>query len=396
MRSREAWRRLEKRWRSGAGARSHDVLVGSRAREPHEDVIPGRRHTAEAKRRRAFRAGLAFALFVWGVPAVPAVPGELAAQAAQRSAARPLTEERPPGVGAPPILAALAAPAPSGNVLKDCAHCPELALVPAGEFVMGAAPGEEEREHLAEEFRHRSQPRRSVKVRSFLAGRFEVTRGEYRAFSEATGRSGGGCFVWAGSEFVLEPGRSWLGPGFAQDDAHPAACVSWEDASAYVAWLSQASGRRYRLLTEAEWEYAARGGTASTRYWGDDATLACSHGNGADLAAAKTVPYAADWPVAKCNDGHAYTARVGTYGANAFGLYDMLGNVGEWTQDCWNPDYRGAPVDGSAWVSGECAMRVVRGGGWNEGPLGLRAAYRVGSPTTIRLYSRGFRVARDL
>jgi formylglycine-generating enzyme required for sulfatase activity len=173
------------------------------------------------------------------------------------------------------------------------------------------------------------------------------------------------------------------------------ACVSWEDASAFVRWLSQKTGKGYRLLTEAEWEYAARAGTATTRFWGDAGNRSCGYANGADLTAEAQVPDASNWAVANCNDRYAYTAPVGSYRPNSFGLHDMLGNVWEWTQDCWNGNYSGAPTDGSAWAAGDCSQRMVCGGSWEDAPLGLRAAYRVGSPTVIRVYARGFRVARD-
>ena len=213
--------------------------------------------------------------------------------------------------------------------------------------------------------------------------------------AEATRRVSDGCFVWTGAGFDKDPAKDWRNPGYAQDDTHPVVCVSWEDASAYARWLGEKTGKAYRLLTEAEWEYAARAGTATARFWGDDAKRSCDNANGADLAAKAEVPGAADWPVAACNDRFAYTAPVGSYRANAFGLHDMLGNVWEWTQDCWNANYSGAPADGSAWATGDCSLRAVRGGSWEDAPVGLRAAYRVGSPTVIRVYIRGFRVARS-
>ncbi|MCC6533390.1 MAG: formylglycine-generating enzyme family protein [Burkholderiales bacterium] len=284
----------------------------------------------------------------------------------------------------------------AGEALTDCTDCPQMVVVPGGRFVMGAAPGEEAREGLAASFAGRSEPLREVRVKPFAAGKFEVTRGEYRRFVEATGRAGRGCFVWARAQFELDPNRSWLDPGYAQDDSHPATCVSWEDARAYAHWLGLQTGRPYRLLTEAEWEYAARAGTLTSRHWGDDPNAICNHVNGADASTLANLAEATDWHLARCNDRYPYTAPAGSFAPNGFGLHDMLGNAGEWTEDCWNGDYHGAPVDGRAWTGGDCALRVVRGGGWNEGPLGLRAAYRVGSPTTIRLYSRGFRIARDL
>lgn len=260
---------------------------------------------------------------------------------------------------------------------------------------MGAAPGEEERENLTPQFRNRSQPQRSVNVKSFSAGKFEVTRGQYRAFAAATGRSSDGCFLWAGTEFEMDRTKDWRNPGHTQDDAHPAACVSWEDASAYVQWLSRKTGQAYRLLSEAEWEYAARAGTTTARYWGDDGNMACGYANLADFTTGAQVPGAGNWYIANCNDRYAYTAPVGSFRANAFGLHDMLGNVEEWTQDCWNGNYHGAPSDGSAAATGDCALRAVRGGSWDDDPVGLRAAYRVGSPTIIRVHRRGFRVATD-
>lgn len=281
--------------------------------------------------------------------------------------------------------------------LHDCPDCPEMVEIPAGQFVMGASPDEEERENLSEAFRHRSQPQRRVRVRGFWAGKYEITRRQYRVFVEETRHPGAGCFMWVGTRYDVDPAKDWRNPGYAQDDSHPVACVSWEDASTYATWLSKKTGKRYRLLTEAEWEYAARAGTTKARFWGDDgnSNRSCDHANGADATAAARLPDSSIGAVANCNDRHAYTAPVGSYRANAFGLHDMLGNVWEWTQDCWNATYNGAPVDGTEWTAGDCTMRAVRGGSWDDAPVGLRAAYRVGSPTSIRVYGRGFRVARD-
>ena len=269
-----------------------------------------------------------------------------------------------------------------------------MVIIPAGSFMMGAIAGEEDREALSAPFRNRSQPQRRVSVESFYAGKHEVTRGQYRAFAEATGRSSDGCFVWSGAGFQKDPGKDWRNPGYLQDEHHPVVCVNWEDANAYVKWLSQRTGRDYRLLTEAEWEYAARATTTTARFWGDDQNQSCEHANGADLSTVAHVPGAADWSVVPCDDRHAFTAPVGSYRANRFGLHDMLGNVWEWTQDCWNGNYGGAPADARAWSAGDCSLRVVRGGSWEDAPAGLRAAYRVGSPVVIRVHIRGFRVAR--
>lgn len=270
-----------------------------------------------------------------------------------------------------------------------------MVVVPAGGFTMGAGGAEEDRERLTEEFRGRSGPPRRVSVATFAIGRFEVTRREFARFVAATGHPSAGCFGWSAGEYRFDPARSWNAPGFAQNEDHPVACVSWEDAAAYVRWLSAVTGRRYRLPSEAEWEYAARAGATTARYWGEDPGQACRYANGADEATVRAVPEAGSWATAPCDDRHPHTAPVGRYQANAYGLHDVLGNVAEWTQDCASEDYRGAPVDGGPWLAGDCALRMVRGGAWDGGPAELRAAYRVGSPGVVRVYARGFRVARD-
>lgn len=278
---------------------------------------------------------------------------------------------------------------------QDCADCPWMVSIPAGRFLMGVARGEEDAERLADEFRHRSEPAREVAVPAFAASRHEITRGQFRAFVDATQHRADGCFVWTGTEFTLDPGRNWRNPGFAQDDSHAVVCVSWEDANAYAQWLGRKTGRPYRLLSEAEWEYAARAGSAAPRFWGGDPALGCGYANGADHTTQAQAPGTTYREIHPCSDGYAHTAPVGSFRANGFGLHDMLGNAAEWTQDCWNVDYRGARSDAVAASSGDCTMRAVRGGAWDEGPAGLRTAYRVGSPVTIRVYGRGFRVARQ-
>ena len=173
------------------------------------------------------------------------------------------------------------------------------------------------------------------------------------------------------------------------------ACVNWNDAQAYVAWLSRETGEEYRLPSESEWEYAARAGTTTARYWGEGESGQCRHANGID-ASVKDRYSGSSWPVASCRDGHVHTAPVGSFAANGWGLHDVLGNVWEWTEDCWNDRYAGAPTDGSAWEYGDCSQRVLRGSSWSSRPSDLRAADRgkvaSGGPV-IRL---GFRVARTL
>ena len=283
-----------------------------------------------------------------------------------------------------------------GAVFKDCDECPEMVVIPAGQFVMGASPGEEERENLHKDVRDQSQPQHRVEVRRFAAGKFSVTREQYEVFVSATGRKSDGCYVWTGSNWEIDLAKDWRNPGYAQDERHPVACISWDDASAYVQWLSQKTGKSYRLLSEAESEYAARAGTTTYRYWGDDGNLSCSYANGADQTAKAQVPGASNWAVATCNDGYAYTSPVGSFQPNRFGLYDMLGNVWQWTQDCWNGNYKNAPIYGSAWTGGDCSQRVFRGGSWVDHPQFLRSANRSGYSTAFRSSGLGFRVAMTI
>ena len=172
--------------------------------------------------------------------------------------------------------------------------------------------------------------------------------------------------------------------------------VDWEHARAYASWLSRETGEQYRLLSESEWEYVARAGTTTPRYWGESSSGQCRHGNGADASARAAFPNPPDSFFIGCSDKHAQTAPVGLFQPNAFGLYDVLGNVWEWTGDCWNESYSGAPADGSVWRAGDCSRRVLRGGSWLNGPGILRAAFRYGDSAAVRNSDLGFRVARTM
>jgi formylglycine-generating enzyme required for sulfatase activity len=162
----------------------------------------------------------------------------------------------------------------------------------------------------------------------------------------------------------------------------PVINVSWDDAQTYVRWISRITGNRYRLLSEAEYEYAARVGSGRVYPWGDDIKLD-------GKAMANCDGCGSQW------DGKK-TAPVGSFAANSFGLYDMVGNVWEWTEDCWNDNYKGAPANASPWMSGDCGRRVVRGGSWSGKPDSLRSGYRPWLNTASRNYALGFRVARTL
>ena len=275
-------------------------------------------------------------------------------------------------------------PAP-GDRWRDCDECPEVLAVPAGTFTMGSPASEEGRYD-------REGPAHQVPIaRPFAIGVYEVTRDEYSRFVRATNHSSGdgSCLVNEEHHWEERAGRSWRSLDFQQSTRHPAVCVSWEDATAYVSWLSGRTGMNYRLPSAAEWEYAARAGTNTPWYWGDNIDMQCRYANGADMAT--EFPWRTT-----CYDGHARTSLVGSYQANAFGLYDMIGNAWEWVQDCFNWSYEGAPATQAAWLDGDCSSRVMRGASWASTPTYLRAAHRGGERTTFRSDYTGFRVARTL
>jgi len=264
-----------------------------------------------------------------------------------------------------------------------------MVVVPAGTFAMGSAVSS------AIDADSDERPQHRVAIKTALAvSRTEITRGDYRRFVTATGYAGGAaCIVWNGKADVLEEGRDWRNAGYAQTDLHPVVCVSWDDAKAYVAWLATTSGQRYRLPSEAEWEYAARGGTTSAHFWGDSVDAGCDYANAADLTARDVFP---DWQVMNCRDGFVRTAPVARFKANGFGLYDTAGNVWEWVEDCDHDSYVGAPADGSPWGADANCRRMFRGASWHYFATSMRSANRHRDTATVRYFSIGFRVAREL
>lgn len=285
------------------------------------------------------------------------------------------------------------------GVISDCGDCPAVVVIPPGRFVMGLRQQDFEREKVPTMHAPNELPLHGVTLQNpFALGRSEVTRGQFTAFAEDTGYEPEGCRILdrTTGQWRDEPDRSWRDPGFDQTDNDPVVCVNWDDATQYVEWLSTVTGQRYRLPTETEWEYAARAGTNISRYWGTDRDAACTHANIAGTEVAQSHTWRNAVALFDCNDGHVYTAPIQSFTPNPFGLYDILGNVREWTDDCWNENYRGAPIDGAAWQAGNCNRRVLRGGSWDDAASSVRAARRFNQPLQQRRADQGFRVARDV
>jgi formylglycine-generating enzyme required for sulfatase activity len=275
----------------------------------------------------------------------------------------------------------------AGSLFRDCTECPEMLVVPRGSFLMGSPVSEPRR--FEEE-----GPQHSVTfARPFAVGRTPVTRADYELFVQATARNDSNdcASMSAEGRWVSTAGLNWRNPGFEQTAEHPVVCVSWEDASAYAQWLSIKSGRAYRLLSEAEYEYMARAGSTTAFAWGDSDEDMCAHANGFDASARRVYP---DWPAADCDDGYAFTAPVRAFPANAFGISGAIGNVFQWTEDCFVDSYAGAPTDGSARTEPGCELRVIRGGSWLNSGRGLRSAMRDIDRQRDRYTNVGLRVAR--
>jgi len=237
-----------------------------------------------------------------------------------------------------------------GGEIRDCAACPVLVSLNPGGYTMGSGTSDP-----AER-----PPHRVTIGHPFAIGKFEVTVEQWNACADANA-----C--------------PRIATNAAEARAAPARDVSWDDAQQYIAWLSKTTGKTYRLPTEAEWEYAARGGTGSAYWWGDQ----MRKGN----ANCK-----------ECGDpwSDAAPANVGSFAANPYGLYDMNGSVWEWVADCWHSSYKNAPADGRAWDEAACTARVIRGGSWREGASYMVSSTRFKYSTSVRQSQNGFRVARDM
>jgi formylglycine-generating enzyme required for sulfatase activity len=241
---------------------------------------------------------------------------------------------------------------------KDCANCPHMMIVPAGEFTMGSPPAEQQAE---------AQHRVTIAA-PFAVSKFEITFDDWDA-----------CVRDGGCDNIRPNDEGW-GRG-----RHPVIHMSFDLAKNYVTWLSRKTGKTYRLLTEAEWEYAARAGTTTTFAFGDTLSPGSANYNASTDGSGPS------------EENRQKTMPVGSFPPNAFGLHDMHGNVSEWVEDCFHNDYTAtAPVDGSAWIEGNCTGRVLRGGSWEDSDAELRSAARVGEYRYNSSYTDGFRIARSL
>ena len=287
---------------------------------------------------------------------------------------------------------------------RDCPNCPQMVRIPAGSFTMGASLEEEARFGYPEAQRGRAFPLRKVTLnRGFAVAAYPVTVAEFRFFVDETGyKTEDSCYTQHEVEghFIYENvrGYSWRSPGFSQGDNHPVVCVSWYDAVAYADWLTKKTGHPYSLPNEAQYEYAARGGTTTSFFWGDDRDArACEYSNQPDLDQARALGNVPTGPEYRfqCSDGYAWTSPVGTYKPNPFGLYDMFGNIWEWAADCWNDNLKGAPVDGSTWKAGDCDAHPSRGGSYGNAVFSTYAGVRAPRDADYVGHSWGFRVVRN-
>jgi formylglycine-generating enzyme len=310
---------------------------------------------------------------------------------------------------APPLCIALLIAALSAcgtwvagsDSMRDCADCPEMVVIPAGIAILGAPASDRLRksDELPERKFTISQP--------FWVSRYEVTRDQYEAFVRATGAAvNGECLTdrRQRGNWVYDTLTTFRDPGFKQAGTHPVACVSWDEAKAYVDWLNtQTRGGGYRLLTEVEWEYVARAGAANATYpWGDIPAKGCPFANGFDQTALATYKrvdtsgYKVYDPL-QCKDGWLNTASVGSLRPNAFGAHDMIGNVSEWIEDCHAPTHDAVSATGAPpVVAGTCAKRVAKGGSWGTLGSNLRTAERFPYAPSHRDDSIGIRVAKTL
>ena len=281
------------------------------------------------------------------------------------------------------VTALLLSPAAiaQGADSKDCDVCPVMVALPGGEFERSAVLG-------GESF--------TVSIPPFAIGKFEITVAQYRAFTEATGAGAPTCQKWTTTGYETpRRGGSWKNPFphvMRPEDDHAVVCSNWDDARAYIGWLNDMTGETYRLPTEAEWEYAARAGLPNNSKWWVLGHMEMNGANCENCTGFDMMGHGLDegmW------EELMMTENVGSFLANGFGLYDLLGNAAEWTEDCFNRSIAESPADGGAATSGDCSHRIVRGGTWHN-VWGDLAGWREGLATNRRVNEVGFRVSKTL
>ena len=379
--------------------------MAKRARREHSPTEPGAIRTRliwAAVRAPAIRrltgvlvllGGCCFATFVESAECT--VPGSsvlnILANVTTCGAQDQDTARLPRGGAAVPVSTVNLKEGNAPTAFRDCPNCPEVVSIPAGAFSMGSPPDEAGRSDI-------EGPVRRVTIAAFALAKSKITRGQFAAFvSETNHKTDNDCYTFENGEWNDRINRDWRNPGFPQEDNHPAVCISWFDAKAYAKWLSEKTGKTYRLPTEAEWEYAARAGTTTSRHWGDDAAQACKFANVLDATTNTKVSGAAKLDSHACDDGYAYTAPVMSFKPNGFGLYDMIGNAWEWVEDCDGTNsYGRAPADGRPSTLGSCHYRGLRSASWLSTPANARAASRNSGVALIHGSGVGFRLVRTL
>ncbi len=283
------------------------------------------------------------------------------------------------------------------SIFTDCSNCPEMVIIPSGSVYIGS---------YKEEIGRKRAERERVKAtisKAFAMAKTEVTLSQFRTFMKETkytsvvperdGKPLAGCNYYDGKSYGYIASHNWKNPGYPQREDAPVVCVSWSDAKAYADWLSKKTGRQYRIPSTVEFEYASRAGSTSPWFWGTNPEKACEYANIGDRAFANHFPSRPSFP---CNDGYVFTSSVAKFKPNAFGLYDMVGNAWEWTNDCFKIDLSNAPVDGSTWAKKEdsdCIYRTPKGGSWISGIAWSRAAVRSRDQAHYKSFMLGFRVA---
>jgi formylglycine-generating enzyme required for sulfatase activity len=323
-------------------------------RRPEETAAPPPAAPAPAPSAPATFAAQPRATAPAPPPAAPAPP--TATVTAKPPAAAPAPAAPPPAPAAAPTQTVLSVPPPPvpgsaparAGEFRDCENCPVMTPLPGGSFVMGSNDDGTEK------------PPHQVTVKPFAVSRFMVTVAEWNACGQA-----GAC--------------SYKVPAVPTPDRRPMTNLSWNDAAQYVQWLAKQTGKPYRLLSESEWEYAARAGTKTRYFWGDQPAIGKANCRGCDNQHDPLRP-----------------ADVGIFPANSFGLFDMEGGVAEWVDDCWHVTYQGAPADGSPWRTPNCSRHVLRGGSWNNPPSDISVSTRNFYDTDVRYVANGLRVALSL